>query len=153
MTIHARKVINRKYARLRHGRMFRRFLRRQAVRLIPTGGGTAVTFDNTTNEVTSVNHGLEHGDGPIAFSNSGGSLPTGLVVYLSYWARRVSNNDFTLYPSEYDALHDTNIVTFSDDGTGTSLGHLSCQDEDIYNSLLSGNTADQVRAMTSSDDL
>lgn len=153
MTIYARKVRYRNLDRLRHSNEFLDFLADQAVRLSGTGTGTAITFTNASNLVNLTAHGFVDGQGPFLLSNSGGALPAELSDATQYWINVNDANSFTLHTTEADALAGTNTVAFTDDGTGTHNILVGAESSDIFNALLAGKTADQIRALTSIDNL
>jgi hypothetical protein len=43
------------------------------------------SVDATANTLTLTAHGLETGDGPVQFTNSGGALPAGISAATNYW--------------------------------------------------------------------
>src|SRR5580704_14577192 len=47
--------------------------------------GQTFTASDVSSEFTATAHGLNTGDGPVQVSNSGGSLPSGLVASTNYW--------------------------------------------------------------------
>lgn len=153
MTIYARKVRYRNLDRLRHSNEFLDFLTDQASRLAGTGTGQAVTFTNASNLVNQTAHGYVDGQGPFLLSNSGGALPAELDNTTDYWINVNNANSFTLHTNEVDALAGSNPVAFTDDGTGTHEILVSAESVDIFTALLAGKTADQIRALTSIDNL
>ncbi len=153
MSIYARKVRYRHYDRLRHSGNFLEFLQTQAARLSGTGTGQTVTFTNATNLVNLTTHGFVDGEGPFLLDNSGGALPTGLDAVTQYWVKSNDANSFTLHLTEAEAIVGSNVVSFTDDGTGTNQILVGAEKEDIFNSLLSGKTARQIESLTSIDNL
>lgn len=152
-TSYARKVRYREFNRLRHSRLFNDFLSSQAARLAGTGTGTAITFTNGTNLVNLAAHGYTDGQGPFLLSNSGGALPAELDNVTEYWVNINDANSFTLHLTEADALAGANTVAFTDNGTGTHTALVGAEGLDIFLSLLAGKTAEQIRALTTIDDL
>jgi hypothetical protein len=77
-------------------------------------------FNTATNQLTiTAGHNLTSGDEIFLMLDSGAVAPTGLTMLQSYWARSVSTSIFTLHPTQADATGNTNIVTFSNAGSGT----------------------------------
>ena len=153
MTIRARHVKSRSYDRLRHSRVFHSFLDTNAARLANTGTGRTVTYTNATNIVNEAAHGYTTGKGPVTLANSGGALPTGLAASTDYWINVAAAGTYTLHLTEDDAVAGTATVTFSTDGTGANTVLDSAVGETIFDVLLAGNTADDVRAMATADAL
>ena len=153
MSVYARKVRYRELDRVRYGQKFLSFLKTQAARLAGTGTGIAVTFSNASNLVNQTAHGYIDGQGPFLFANAGGALPAGLDGVTPYWINVNGANAFTLHTNEADAIAGSAIVTFSTDGTGTHEILVGADEIDIFNALLAGKTARQVKALTTIDDL
>ena len=153
MAIRARRVKYRAYSRLRHSRVFHSFLDTNAARLANTGTPRTVTYTNASNLVNEGGHGYTTGKGPVTLANSGGALPTGLAASTDYWINVASAGTYTLHLTDEDALAGTAVVTFSTDGTGTNTVLDSAVGETIFDTLLAGNTADDVRAMATADAL
>lgn len=153
MPIYRRHLRHGNYDRVRHSDNFLDFLAEQALRLSGTGTGAVVTFDSTTDRVTLVGHGYESGDGPFLLGNSGGALPAELSADTDYWVNVVDVDTFTLHLTEEDAVAGTNAVTFTDDGTGTNSIYVAAEAVDIFLALKSGKTAEQIRGLTSIDNL
>ena len=61
---------------------------------------------------------MSTGDGPYRLTNSGGGLPTGLVIDTNYWIIKITADTFQFASSLANALALT-PVTLSGDGTGT----------------------------------
>lgn len=70
-----------------------------------------------SNVLTQAAHGFTTGDGPVQLSNSGGALPTGLVVNTNYWLINVTASTFSFATSKANALALT-AVALSGDGSG-----------------------------------
>lgn len=140
------------FDRVRYGFNFLGFMSSQAKRLTGTGTETANTFDNLTDTVTQAAHGYTTGDGPFVYTNAGGDLPTGIEADTPYWVDVLTTSTFQLYPTKEDALATTNVVTFSTDGTGVTSISEGADNETIFNALKE-KTADQIRSLTSIDDL
>lgn len=82
----------------------------------PGSAQTTVTFTNVTNTVNATAHGYALNDGPFVLINDATDLPDGLFEGKLYWiAGTVNANDFQLSDNLGGA-----VVTFADDGTGTS---------------------------------
>lgn len=82
--------------------------------------------DTATDEVTAADHGITQGTNTAEvqvaqFRNTGGALPTGLVAGRSYFVRVVDADTITLHTSAAGALDNTNRVTVSGDGSGSSF--------------------------------
>jgi Protein of unknown function (DUF3383) len=78
------------------------------------------TADHTTSHLTTAAHGYLTGDGPVQLTNSGGALPTGLLLATNYWMVRIDANTFGLATSLANALASPPVLAaFSDNGTGT----------------------------------
>lgn len=156
--IYARYVRYRNYLRIHKHSKFHHFLEEQAVRLsIAEGTPVAFTAANfALNQITVTGHGLATGDGAFQLTNTGGALPTGLATLTDYYVRVVDANELTLHPTYQDALDNTAAVAFSTAGTGT---HSMTQQavvisaEDIFNSMKAGKSADQIRQLTTHQDL
>jgi len=153
MPIYRRHLRHGNFDRVRHSVNFLDFLAEHAARLSGTGTGATVTFDNTTNQVTLVGHGYTSGDGPFLLANSGGALPAELDGATEYWVNVVGVDAFTLHLTEADALAGTNVVAFTDDGTGTNTILVAAEMLDIFLALKSGKTAEQVRGTDNIDNL
>lgn len=153
MTIHAKYVRYRVFDRLRHSDKFLDFLADQASRLSGSGTGSTITFTNASNLVNLTSHGYTTGDGPFLLSNDGGALPAELDNTTFYWVNVNDANSFTLHLTEEDALAGTNTVAFTDDGTGTNEILVAAEAEDIFNAMLAGKSADEIRGLTSIDNL
>ncbi len=108
----------------RHRRLsyLSRWLRSRNDTLNGTATINTVTYTNATNLVTLAAHGVTVGDfdGPYRLENSGGALPAELATNTAYWFRATSATEGQLFPSRKDAANDTNVVAFTDDGTGTN---------------------------------
>lgn len=87
-----------------------------------SAGGDTITVTNATDIVNLTAHGLQTGDGPLQFTNSGGALPAGIVAATAYWAIRVDADDFKIATSKANAVAET-AVDITDDGTGTQTLH------------------------------
>jgi len=81
---------------------------------------TLLTFtaDSTTDQLTSVGHGINTGDGPGLVRNVNGSLPGGLVTLTDYWFIRVDADHLKVATSNANALAGT-AVDITSNGTGT----------------------------------
>lgn len=152
-SVNVRHLRYRQFDRLRHGRKFKKFLSTQASRLSGTGAGTVVTFTNATNLLNLTLHTYTTGDGPFLLSNSGGVLPTGLDDTTFYWVRVNDANSVTLHTSEAGALDNSDLATFTTDGTGTHNILTGAESKDIFNALLAGKTSGRISALTTIDDL
>lgn len=153
MPIYRRHLRHGNFDRVRHSVNFLDFLAEQAARLSGTGTGATVTFDNTTNQVTLVGHGYVSGQGPFLLSNSGGALPAELDGATDYWVNVVDTDNFTLHLTEADAEAGTNVVAFTDNGTGTHTILVAAEMVDIYLAMKQGKSAEQVRGVTNIDNL
>lgn len=153
MPLYARKVRYRTLERLRHSTNFLAFLIAQALRLSGTGTGQTVTFTNATNLVNYTAHGYVDGQGPFVLSNSAGALPVGLNDATNYWVNVNDVNSITLHLTESAALAGLSVVTFVDDGTGTNQILVAAEQSDIFNAMVFGKSADQIRALTTIDNL
>lgn len=145
--VYRRHVRHSHFDRVRHGNDFKAFLSEQAARLYGVPVLSGLTYDNTTNTVTSVAHGLTNGDGPFVLSTDT-ALPTGLTVGTLYWINAPTVDTFTLHASLADATAGTNIVPFTDNGTGTQILNNPLEALDIFTSLLGGKTAEQISLET-----
>lgn len=153
MPTYAKYLRYRHFDRTRHSKMLLAYLATEAQRLTGTGTGQPVTFDNTTNQVSLVAHGFETGDGPIVFANDGGALPAELDQETLYWVGSASVDAINLYPTEADAIEDTNVVTFTGDGTGTSTLLMAADEATIFQALKNGKSALEISGLQSIDDL
>jgi len=83
------------------------------------GLGTTVTFTVVGNIVNFTAHGAPNGHA-FRFTTTG-TLPTGLTAGTTYYLRQGTDaNKFTIYPTQADAIADTNQITFIGTGTGTN---------------------------------
>lgn len=153
MTVHAKYVRYRDFSMLRHAKKFYDFLTAQAARLSGSGAGVTVTPANATNSFNKVTHGYANGHGPVRMKNSGGALPTGVAANTDYWVSAVDADNFKLHSSKADSLVPQNEVAFTDDGSGTQSTHEGATEEVIFDAMLAGKTADQIRSITSLDNL
>ena len=81
------------------------------------------TADSTTDQLHSVAHGLNTGDGPVRTTNTGGALPTGLAAATDYYVIKVDADNFKLATSLANALAGT-AIDITANGTGTqTLNH------------------------------
>lgn len=153
MSVYRRHVRHSSYNRVRHGQDFIEFMTTQASRLAGTGASAAITFTNATNIVNHGSHGYATGDGPFLLANAGGALPAELDTTTDYWVNVASAGTYTLHTSEDDALAGSNDVAFTDDGTGTHTILKSAVAETIFDALLAGKSADEIRGITDVDNL
>lgn len=152
--IYRRYLRHGNFDRVRHSEEFLEFLTEQALRLSGTGTPYTVTLDNTLNQVNVTNHGLQDGDGPIYLESAGGSLPPELAnPDHRYWTNIVNANTFTLHLTQYDAQVGTNEVGFSTNGTGTITAYFAAELADIFYSMKDGKSAEEIRAVTTIDEL
>jgi hypothetical protein len=79
--------------------------------------------DTTDNEIDIADHGLFTGDGPMQWTNSGGSLPTGVSAATDYYVIRRSSGSFALATSRANAFAGT-AVDITAAGSGTHTYHL-----------------------------
>jgi len=93
----------------------------QPLDLIPTGIPFTVNHSVSTSILTMANVTRFSTGTPVRVkvSSMSGSLPTGLNVNQTYYTVYVSGTTLTLTNTIADALNNTNLVTFSDDGSGT----------------------------------
>lgn len=81
-----------------------------------------VTFSNSGGLLATLSgHGMGDYD-PISFTNTGGSLPTGLSVGTLYWVRYVNNNTFNIATTQGGTA-----IAYTNSGTGTSRVYGSIQ--------------------------
>ncbi len=83
--------------------------------------GKNFTANSTTNELTITSHNLNTGEGPFRVTNSGGSLPGGLLAGTDYWVRRTGANTLQLATSRVLALTTLpgDVVDLTSNGSGT----------------------------------
>lgn len=88
-----------------------------------------ITADAGTDLLTRVAHGLEVGDGPIRFTNSGGGLPGGIAALTDYWVIEGPDADtFQLAATLEDAYAGTPIdITSAGTGTNTCSAGADCE--------------------------
>lgn len=153
MSIYRRFIRYSKFERARYGKKILDFLATQATRLSGTGTGSAITFTNATNIVNLTTHGYVDGQGPFLLSNSGGALPAELDNATFYWVNAPDANTFTLHATEADGLAGSNVVAFTDDGTGTHNILVAAESLDIFAAMKAGKTARDVKNLTSIDNL
>lgn len=153
MPLYRRHLRHSAFDRVRHSDNFLDFLNTQAAELAGTGTGDVVTFDNSDNHVVLAGHGFVAGQGPFLLSNSGGALPNELSAGTEYWVSILDANGFFLHTTEEDAVAGTNIVAFTDNGSGTSTLLRGAEAVDIFLALKDGKTARQIRGLTSIDNL
>lgn len=90
------------------------------VRVWATGRGTSnktFTAEADDDTITSTAHALRTGD-TIRVTNSGGALPSGLVISTNYWVIRVDDNSYKLATTQVNAVADV-AIDLTTDGTGT----------------------------------
>lgn len=78
------------------------------------GTGKTVTADNTTDIFTSASHGLAN-NSVVYFTNSGGSLPTGISALTKYYIVNTATNTFQI-----SATLGGSVLNFSTNGSGTN---------------------------------
>lgn len=83
------------------------------------------TVDTVNDQITVTGHGLSAVTSisqvvPGQFRNTGGAVPTGLVVNQSYYLRVVDTNTLTLHTSLQGAIDNTTRVDITANGTGTT---------------------------------
>lgn len=84
---------------------------------LPTGHTAAVTFDDGTDRVTWMAHGLTAGQ-PVVFTNSGGALPAELTAGVTYYVLSPAMDDF-----QVSATPIGSFIDLMDAGTGTHTGY------------------------------
>jgi len=94
--------------------------------------GENATFDNTTDTVEDVAHGLSEND-IVELSNSGGALPTGLAADTKYFAVSVASDTFQLSTTSGGSA-----INFTDDGTGTHSYHNEMKLPDLRGQFIRG---------------
>ena len=143
--IHSRYLRYRTFDRLRYSKKFLEFLSAQATRLAGLTSG-AVTFDNTTNTLTQVDHIYVVGSSITLSTDT--TLPAELDDTTVYYVGSIVGDAFSLYPTEQDAIDETNVVTFTDDGTGTHTTTSDANQETIFNLMRDFQlTAEQVATL------
>lgn len=80
---------------------------------------TIESVDTTGETLTLTAHGLLTGDGPIQFSNSGGSLPGGISAATDYYVIKVDADKISIATSLANALAGT-AVNLTSAGSGTN---------------------------------
>ena len=76
------------------------------------------TATNATNKLTVAAQDTLAVGNPRVFVH-GVDLPLGLEAGTRYWLADAGVNEYTLHPSVGDAVAATNVIAFTDDGTGT----------------------------------
>lgn len=92
-----------------------------------------VTFDNTTDTITAVDHGLSNGD-IIRFVNNGGALPAEIIADTNYYVVSSVQNTFKVSATSGGA-----VVNFTDDGSGTTTAgtlYNECTLKDRFHMLI-----------------
>jgi hypothetical protein len=80
---------------------------------------TAITSaSSSTSEFTLAGHGLQTGDGPVQWTETGGALPGGVPALTDTWIIVVDANTFQIADSLEDALDGT-FLTLTSNGSGT----------------------------------
>lgn len=150
--LYARKVRHRKLDRVRHSEQLLNFLDAQATRLSGTSDGFPVVFNHTTDVIDFEAHPVTEGYGPAEFYTAG-TLPTGISADTLYWLYPDSVDTISIHTNYEDSLVGDNAVTFTSNGSGTIEVRAGCQAADVYEAMLNGKTAEQIRAMTEFTDL
>ncbi len=153
MSLYSRLIRYRTLLRTRYSTNLLNFISAQATRLSGTGTGATITFTNATNIVNLATHGYVSGQGPFLLSNSGGALPAELDDTTEYWVNVADAGTFTLHANEADSLSGDSDVAFTDDGTGTNTILVAAESSDIFAAMKAGKSAQDVRNLTSIDNL
>ena len=138
-----------------HARLYRMksYLDARETVLGATGTGQVFTADFANNEIDITTHGYVAGDGPF-LATTATTLPAGIDLNTLYWVNDVNANSLTLHRTREDAFNGTNIVPFTDAGTGAhTLTPGASVDALVELQRQNGISFEQVRDETDIDNL
>ncbi len=118
--------------------------------LVDTGVNVNMTFDNTTNQVILVSHGLASGSGPYTFR---GALPTGLERFVIYYFHVINDDRLTIHHDIKHGVSGEVPLEFTTNGSGDMVYVKDPIWFALVDLMNQTRTADEIEFRTDIDDL